>query len=200
MANQARGAERGLARIIRRRNHAGILHFPAGELPIRQWMRVSLPFFNPDPGWLFLVAGIALIVSAAVIPEADKVHEMRGQLQTIRFAEQHNFARMEACSRFLDDLKAGDHGLVRRLAASQLNLMPRGETALLIATSIDATPSDWIEASVTPPVYEPEPYPDTLLSRWTLGPQRLWVIAVGAFSIFLGLILGPTNRIQEKPI
>ena len=163
-------------------------------------MRVSLPVFNPDPGWLFLVAGLALIVCAAVIPEAEKVHSMRNQLQTIRFAEQHNFARMAACSRFLDDLKAGDQGLVRRLAASQLNLMPRGETALLIATSIDATPSDWIEASVIPPVYEPDPYPDTLLARWTLGPQKLWVIAAGAFCVFLGLIFGPAVKPQEKPI
>lgn len=161
-------------------------------------MRVTLPYFSPDPGWLFLVAGIALIVCAAVIPEAEKVHSMRGQLQSIRFAEQHNFARMEACSRFLDDLKAGDAGLVRRLAASQLNLMPRGETALLIATSIDATPSDWIEASVTPPVYEPEPYPDTLLARWTLGTQRLWVIGAGAFFIFLGVVFEPGKRLQEK--
>ncbi len=163
-------------------------------------MRVSLPLFNPDPGWLFLVAGIALIVCAAVIPEAEKVHVMRTQLQTIRFGQQHNFARMAACSKFLDDLKAGDQGLVRRLAASQLNLMPRGETALLIATSIDSTPSDWIEASVTPPIYDADPYPDTLLSRWTLGPQRLWVIAAGAFSVFLGLIFGPVAQTQEKPI
>lgn len=160
-------------------------------------MRVSLPFFNPDPGWLFLVAGIALIVSAAVIPEAEKVHQMQVQLETIKLGEQHNFARMAACSRFLDDLKSGDQALVKRLAASQLNLMPRGETALLIATSIDATPSDWIEASVVPPFFAPEPYPDTLLSRWTLGPQRLWVIAAGAFSIFLGLIFGPAPLPRE---
>ncbi|MBM4101451.1 MAG: hypothetical protein FJ256_04225 [Phycisphaerae bacterium] len=161
-------------------------------------MRVTLPFFNPDPGWLFLAAGLALVVAAAVLPESERVHVMRNQLQTIKFAEQHNFARMAACSKFLDDLKAGDPALVRRLAASQLNLMPRGETALLVASSIESTPSDWIEASVTPPQFEMEAYPDTLLSRWTLGPQRLWVIAVGAFCVFLGLVLGPTQRLQEK--
>ncbi len=160
-------------------------------------MRVSRPFFNPDPGWLFLVAGIALIVSAAVIPEAEKVHAMRTQLTAIGAAEEHNAARITACSRFLDDLKGGDQGLVRRLAASQLNLMPRGETALLVATSIDSTPSDWIEASVLPPPFEPEEYPDTLLARWTLGPQRLWVIAAGAFAVFLGLIFGPAELPRE---
>ncbi len=154
-------------------------------------MRVTRPLFNPDPGWLFLVAGVALVVSAALIPEAEKVHAMRTQLAAIQAGERHNFARMQACSTFLDDLKAGDHGLVRRLAASQLNLMPRGETALLIATSIDTTPSDWIEASVPPPEFQEGDYPDTLLSRWTLGPQRLWVIAGGVFAIFLGLIFGP---------
>ncbi|MSR29669.1 MAG: hypothetical protein EXS03_08880 [Phycisphaerales bacterium] len=162
-------------------------------------MRVTRPLFNPDPGWLFLLSGIALIVSAAIIPEAEKVHAMHTQLVAIRTGEQHNFARMEACSRFLDDLKAGDQGLVRRLAASQLNLMPRGETALLIATSIDATPSDWIEASVPEPLFEPDEYPDTLLSRWTIGPQRLWVIALGAFAVFLGLIFGPAELPKEVP-
>jgi hypothetical protein len=140
---------------------------------------------------LFLIAGIALVVSAALIPEAEKVHAMRTQLSAIKAGEKHNFARMEACARFLDDLKAGDQGLVRRLAASQLNLMPRGETAILIATSIDTTPSDWIEASVPPPEFDAEEYPDTLLSRWTLGPSRLWVMAGGVFAIFLGLIFGP---------
>ncbi len=160
-------------------------------------MRVTRPLFNPDPGWLFLVSGIALIVSAAIIPEAEKVHAMRTQLSAIGAAEKHNFARMEACSRFLDDLKAGDQGLVRRLAASQLNLMPRGETPLLIATSISATPSDWIEASVPPPDFEEEEFPDTLLSRWTLGGQRLWIIAAGAFAIFLGLIFGPAEEPRE---
>lgn len=157
-------------------------------------MKVSAPLFRVDPGWPFLVAGLLLIAASAVVPEAEKVHGMRTQLAHLEHIESHNFTRMQACSRFVDDLNSNDPGLLRRLAASQLNLMPKGERPLLMASSIGATPTDWIEASVPMPPFEPAPYPDTLLSRWTLGPMRLWVIGAGAFAVFVGLVLTVGRR------
>ncbi len=49
------------------------------------------------------------------------------------------------------------------------------------------------------PTFDPDPYPDTLLARWTLGPMRLWIIGAGAFSVFVGLVLttGAAN-LQNK--
>ncbi len=162
-------------------------------------VKVSAPLFRIDPGWPFLVAGLLLIGATAVVPEAEKVHGMRTQLAHLEHIEDHNFTRMQACSRFMDDLESDDPALLRRLAASQLNLMPKGERPLILASSIGATPTDWIESSVPMPAFDAEPYPDTLLARWTLGPMRLWIIGAGALSVFVGLVLtaGSANSRKE---
>jgi hypothetical protein len=165
-------------------------------------VKVSAPLFRIDPGWPFLVAGLLLIGATAVVPEAEKVHGMRTQLAHLEHIEDHNFTRMQACSRFMDDLESNDPALLRRLAASQLNLMPKGERPLILASSIGATPTDWIESSVPMPAFDPEPYPDTLLARWTLGPMRLWIIGAGALSVFVGLVLtaGTANSRKEGSV
>jgi hypothetical protein len=38
--------------------------------------------------------------------------------------------------------------------------------------------------------FQPQPAPDTLLARLAEGQRRLWLMAGGAMSVFLGLVLG----------
>lgn len=153
-------------------------------------MRRTAPLFRLDPGWLFTVAGLAIMVSAALLPAELDLHDLRQQRAAIVAKEAWNRQRLEAYDRFLGDLDRGDPSLLRRLAASQLNLMPKGEQPLLVATSIEHTVSDWIEATVPPFEFEAEPAPDTLLVRLAEGQRRLWLMAGGAMSVFLGLVLG----------
>jgi hypothetical protein len=153
-------------------------------------MRRTAPLFQIDPGWLFTIAGLAVMVSAALLPAELDLHDLRQQRAAIAARESWNRERLAAYDRFLGELDRRDPALLRRLAASQLNLMPKGEQPLLMATSIEHTVSDWIEATVPPMEFQPQPAPDTLLARLAEGQRRLWLMAGGAMSVFLGLVLG----------
>jgi hypothetical protein len=153
-------------------------------------MRRTAPLFTIDPGWLFTLAGLAVMVSAALLPAEIDLHELRQQRAAIEARESWNRERLAAYDRFLADLDRRDPALLRRLAASQLNLMPKGEQPLLMATSIEHTVSDWIDATVPPLEFRAMPAPDTLLSRLADGPRRLWLMGGGALAVFAGLVLG----------
>jgi hypothetical protein len=153
-------------------------------------MSRTAPLFRIDPGWLFTLAGLAVMVSAALLPAERDLHDLRQQLAAIEFREARNSERLAAYDRFLKDLSDRDPVLLRRLAASQLNLMPEGQEPLLMATSIEHTVSDWIEATVPESAFEPALPPDTLLSRLADGERRLWLMGGGAMVVFLGLVMG----------
>jgi len=153
-------------------------------------MRRTAPLFRPDPGWLFTLAGLAVMVSAALLPAERDLHALRQQVAALESREAYNTQRLAAYDRFMRDLGERDPALVRRLAASQLNLMPEGEQPLLMATSIEHTVSDWIEATVEQPTFTPVPPPDTLLTRLADGSRRLWLMGGGAMIVFLGLVMG----------
>lgn len=153
-------------------------------------MSRTAPLFRLDPGWLFTLAGLAVMVASALLPAERDLHELRQQLAALEFREAYNTQRLQAYDRFMKDLKAHDPALLRRLAASQLNLMPEDVEPLLMATSIESTVSDWIEATVPQEDYLPVPPPDTLLTRLADGPRRLWLMGGGAVVVFLGLVMG----------
>ncbi|MGA1266806.1 MAG: hypothetical protein ACO32J_06465 [Phycisphaerales bacterium] len=157
----------------------------------------TAPLFRPDAGWLFTLAGLAILVAAALLPAERDLHDLRQQLARIEWRESANLQRMRAYERFRRDLSAGDPSLLRRLAASQLNLMPEGQSPLLMATSIAHTVADWVEASVAVDPFEPQPLPDTLLGRLAAGQGRLWLMAGGAMSVFVGLVMG--YGVSQRP-
>ncbi len=144
-----------------------------------------------DPGWLFLLAGLVLIGAAVLVPASYDLWVLRAQHQQLAAQEQENYKRLEAYSRFGADLQAADPQLVRRLAASQLNRIPKGETALLLSTTANQTPLEWVDSSVEPVIAHVEPFPDSLLSRLTLGRKALWVAGAGVMCVFLGILLAP---------
>ncbi|MFM8872820.1 MAG: hypothetical protein ACKOJI_05625, partial [Phycisphaerales bacterium] len=101
-----------------------------------------------DPGWLFVVAGLVLVASAALVPATYDLWVMRTQLKHLEAQELENDRRLAAYSRFVNDLDRVDPQLVRRLAASQLNLVPEGERPMIVASTVARTPAEWVEASV----------------------------------------------------
>jgi hypothetical protein len=165
----------------------------------------TAPLFRPDAGWLFTLAGLAILVAASLLPAERDLHDLGQQLARIEWREAANLQRMQAYERFRRDLSGGDPSLLRRLAASQLNLMPEGQSPLLMATSIEHTVADWVEASVAVDPFEPQPMPDTLLGRLAAGQGRLWLMAGGAMSVFVGLVMGygvsprPVMPVAEVP-
>ena len=154
-------------------------------------MRLGRPTVLFDPGWLFVVAGLVLVASSALVPATYDLWIMRTQLRHLEAEAQENDRRMAAYSSFIHDLDRADPQLVRRLAAAQLNLVPRGERAILVAGSARRNPVEWVDATVAPVVAQVVPFPDSLLSRLTLGRKSLWIAGAGAMCIFLGLLSAP---------
>ncbi|RLS64839.1 MAG: hypothetical protein DWH97_07555 [Planctomycetota bacterium] len=160
------------------------------------------PLFRFDPGWPFVVAGLGLLVCGVLIPAQRDLQGLQNTLKIHRALEDQSLRQRTAYDRFLVDLDQGDEQLIRRLAASQLNLMPEDERSLLLTSSMNATVTDWIEASEPVDLPNPAPYPDSLLARLATGPRRLWVLACGAFLVFVGLMLAPSTRAtatQDEP-
>lgn len=156
------------------------------------------PLFRLDPGWPFVLAGLALLVAGILIPAQRELHELRGQQQVAEATEARVYARLEAYDRFLTDLRAGDPDLVRRLAIANLNMVPKGEQSLLLTPGLNQTVAQWIDESVPPVTLTPEPYPDTLLGRLAVGPNRLWMLAASVFLLFIGLLFGP-DPVRSSP-
>ncbi len=106
--------------------------------------------------------------------------------------ERHATAELLAYEQFLADIESNDPRLLERLMRAQLNRMPKNERPLLLMPTANDTVPQWIESSVTVEIPTPQPYSDTLLSRISSGPRRLWVLATGAFLVFLGVMFAPS--------
>jgi len=152
---------------------------------------VFRPLFRLDPGWPFVLAGLALLMAALLIPAQRELHELRNEVERIDASESRVYAQLQSYDQFLQELKSGNPDLVRRLAMAQLNMVPKGEQSLLLTPGLNQTVAQWIQESVPTPVVTPAPYPDTLLARFALGPNRLWMCAASVFLLFVGFLLGP---------
>jgi hypothetical protein len=155
--------------------------------PLFQWDRML------DPGWPFVLAGLALLVAGILIPAQRELHDLRNEWRKVEAEETRMYGRLQAYDQFLSELKSGDPQLVRRLASAQLNRVPEGEEPLLLTPGVNHTVAQWIDESVPTPTFTPDPYPDTLLSRLAAGPNRLWLLASSVFLLFVGLLLAPDN-------
>ncbi len=183
-------------------SHDGVASGSASRTSHGAVPRRSRALFEIDPGWPFVVAGLGLIVAGVLIPAQRDLHELRGSLEVHRALLEHSDRRLDAYDRFLVSVDEAEPQLVRRLAASQLNKMPADERPYLMLPSMNATVSDWIDASEPLEVPSPAAYPDTLLSRLATGPRRLWILASGVFLIFVGLVFGPSGarRVPRAPL
>ena len=153
-----------------------------------------------DTGWLFILAGGVIVSAMLLIPPTDDLAQLqiqREQLQAQVNAEEH---RAEAYQSFRDALENEDPMLVRRLAVSELNLIPDDvePIAMLVESSdgLDASVDDWIEETLPKPnaiaIYGSTTGYDrpreTLLRKLATGPSRLWIMIAGVASIFIGLL------------
>ena len=142
-----------------------------------------------DPGWLFVAAGLTLCVAGVLIPAQRSLHDLGGQLARIEHLHAIGQDGIEAHQQFLDRLRHRDPSVIRRLAAAQLNLMPAGDTPLLVANSSQATVTDWIDRSVTPGTVTAAAPAGTWLTRLTEGTRRLWMLGFGVLVVFVGLLV-----------
>jgi len=151
-----------------------------------------------DAGWLFIIAGLAVCAATLLIPAQQDLHSVTLQRAQLQAHSMASTRRMAAYDTVLDGLQQQDPVVMKRLASNQLNLLPEGETPLLLdASTSDGSLDDWVQKTTR---QDPAPPPlarDTVLARLSSGPYRTVMIAAGIFSIFLGL-LGP-GRGEKSP-
>ncbi len=160
--------------------------------------RGAAPLFAIDAGWLFLVAGLALLAATVLIPAADDLAEARWRRDRAVAVENYRVRRLENYSDFLDALARQDQTLVLSLAATQLNLAPENRVPMLDPAELGTH-----SASVFPalePAFIPAPPPKrpaSTLQRWaTDNRRRLWLIVSGGVCVLVGL-LPPARRDQK---
>lgn len=142
-----------------------------------------------DPGWLFVIAGVAMLAAALLIPARIDLQQMVDQRDRIRHNEYVVVERLERYDMLLSELERGEDVLLRRLALTQLNKLPEGEEPILVSGTFDLPITRWVDASINEPPPEPTPVPDSTLTELVSGENRLWVIAGSVFCVFVGLVL-----------
>lgn len=159
-----------------------------------------------DHGWPWLLAGLVLLVSAGVFPSEERLEAERASVETLRAQRMHALQTVEAYESFLEGIDAGDETVVRRLAAAQLGIMPRGQKLLTMLTGIQEPPTRWIERSVldemslNPGVPSGQPVEnDSLLATILSGKGRVWLFGGAILAIFIGLLLERGDRASSAP-
>jgi hypothetical protein len=152
---------------------------------------LTRPLFFLDAGWLFIMAGIAVCAAGVLLPAQSDLEALRRQLHQLQSEETRAYARLKAHADFMDQVDRADPSLVRRLAAAQLNMLPEGDTPVLLAGSTSSPVTSWIENTIELDIRAPKPKPVSTLGRWANGPNRLWFFGGGIMAVFVGLILSP---------
>lgn len=157
----------------------------------------------PDPGWLFLIAGLALIGSAVIIPASEALNEARYARDRALVTETHRVARLEKHRAYLSALDERQPALIAQLKAIQLNQYPEGMRPLGELDIDQGLASASVFGMLEPAVPEMPAQPSHRTERSRLAelatgdPSRLWLIAGGGVCLLLGVL--PPSR-KRRPV
>jgi len=148
-----------------------------------------------DAGWLFLLAGIAIIGATVLIPAADDLSYAQWLRDRALAVEQHRLDRLARYEEYLAAIEQRQPALIQSLAASQLNQIPANQ-AIIPGARVDADADASVFPALEPPALRlPErQIVDSTLQRWTTDDRyRTWLIIGGAGCILIGLL--PPSRV-----
>jgi hypothetical protein len=146
--------------------------------------------FRFDAGWLFLMAGLAMLAAIVLVPEQDELSVQASRLHRLQWEEGVQNEKMRRYAFALHLLHEADPELAERLIESRLRRVRVGRDVHLIADTVNAPISDWVDAlgvAPAPEAFEPVP---TLLASMMGSGARLWLLGGATLSIFIGLVLG----------
>jgi hypothetical protein len=151
------------------------------------------PYRFADAGWLYLLAGLALLAAAMLIPGHNQLLTIKASHQRLQQEDQRLTTHLARSSALLESLEDASPDTIRRLAAAQLNVIPADYEPVIIAPNIGSALQDaGMDSSPTTPNDAQHPRTRSHLSRWTTGSNRLWFLATGGFLCLLGIVLTPT--------
>ncbi len=144
------------------------------------------------PSWLFVLAGLALCAAGILIPAQSDLQDLQNQRDQLLHEETILSQRIEGRAQFLDQFEQKNPALIKRLAASQLNLIPAKGSPVLIAPSVNDPMDKWIDATINTEPIQNRATIQSTLSQLALGRYRLWLLASGVVCAFAGLLLDPS--------
>lgn len=148
---------------------------------------------NPDSignsiaSWLFLLAGLAMLSAAALIPVSDDLALAEHQRNLALMLEDHNELRLDRYRGYLSSLDDPDETLLVSLAADQLRLIPPELSAVAPAA---ATANASVFSSLEPAALDVPPMPRNTSSLADLlggGTARMAFLAFGGIAVLIGV-------------
>jgi|GEM_PF-6862939 len=162
-----------------------------------------------DPGFLFVIAGCALLAAITLIPARAGLAQAQAAHNQAAREERLAMERLKLHSDFLDMLHAGDSDALEAVAADQLRQAPPGKTLLAPMTRGTSAPGQtlrWLEPrarTVASAATANTKTPMSLLARIAMDDQsRLVVMTLAAAVVFAGLLpptIGQRNKRRNAP-
>jgi hypothetical protein len=149
------------------------------------------PLLAPiDPGYLFLIAGLALLAAAVLIPAQGDLADARWRRDTALAHEHTHRERLERYEHYLDALDGRDPAVIESLAVLQLNILPdRAAPVTLGPSPIDRSASIFRQLEPPPAVMPARDQHQSILAGLvTDRGARLWVIAFAAVCILYSVL------------
>ncbi|MDA1027412.1 MAG: hypothetical protein O3A19_13420, partial [Planctomycetota bacterium] len=157
-------------------------------------MASSRPLFRFDPGWLFLLAGLAMLVALVLVPQEQALRTAEIGLAPLQFEQDLLQVHQARYDQAIFELEREDPAVMERLIRAKLQLIPvlpnHDVEVLAVSNAINQPVTDWIHRLIEferPTVTAPR----TTALASLVGPGiRLWVVGGATLSIFIGLVLG----------
>jgi len=148
-----------------------------------------------DPGWLFILCGLFICSASLLVPAHRELEESRRQLEDVKSQEQWAVQRLAAYDEFMNQLDSEDPGLIKRLASRSFNMLPEGDTPVLMDVGAsEASIEQWIESTIAAPERAGPAGSSSMLAAISTGPYRPWFLACGVACIFIGLLTSIETR------
>lgn len=153
--------------------------------------RTQRPLLAPlDPGYLFLIAGLALLAASVLIPAQGDLADARWRRDAALAYEATHRQRLERYEHYLDAIEHRSPAVLESLAATQLNILPdRAEPIAATRLASDRTASIFRELEPPPTVLPPQPEHRSILAGLVSDRDaRLWVIAFAAICVLYSVL------------
>lgn len=150
----------------------------------------------PACRWAVFLAGVALLIAAALVPPAEDLEHIRETREHTLAIERHDLRRLANYQAMADALDAGDPETIRLVLASELQLVPEGSTALVNpGRPDDPRLFELLEPGGSPPKDTTATQTPSALTRLTTDPiGRFMLLLVAAVAVLWGCIPPGSKR------
>jgi hypothetical protein len=151
-----------------------------------------------DPGWLYLLSGLALLAATVLVPAHDDLARAEAQRAAVQARLDHAQLRLRRYADFIAAVDEEHPIVVRRLVATQLNLTDPDRHTVMVAMRADgADVTRWIEPE--PVAQERKRLPETRLRRWATHPNlRPWLLGGAGFLILIGVFPAAEQTLRRR--